>query len=219
MIATSRRWKIFAAWCLLSTGTLFAATTADDIRFSATLRPGEFVSLGFNELNADNLAVIDGLVRQDEAASKFKNNGVDHTRFSQRRSVHEREIAGLTRLKPEQLAELDELVRRRIAGPEPESGGASGTLVSPPARGDAVRMVTGPRPIEIHGEVSYTLGWSKAGSFQGGDIVLGYEDPARRFSVVVGYSEYHGKGLPWCVYPDAGPYRYRALGDPLMFGP
>jgi hypothetical protein len=59
---------------------------ADDVRFSATLTAAQRDHAGLTQLSADNVAVIDGLIRQDEAASKFRDNDVDHTRFSQRRT-------------------------------------------------------------------------------------------------------------------------------------
>jgi hypothetical protein len=172
------------------------AATPSDVKFSATLTPEQRSQAGLAQLTADNVAVIDGLVRQDEAASKFKDNDVDHTRFSERRTPREREIAGLAHLNATQLAALDQMVKRRINGPETESvGSITTTPVVIAASG--VEAITYRRQLEIHGEMSYTYGRSSAGSFQGGELVLTYDDPADRFSVLVAYSEYHGKGLPF----------------------
>jgi hypothetical protein len=190
---------------LLCGGLARPAPAADDVRFSATLTPKQRAGTGLAGLDPDHVAVIDGLVRQDEAASKFKDNAVDHTRFSQRRTAPERALAGLAALTPGQLAQLDELVRQRIAGPAPEP--AAAMTRSAGTAGTGVKSVTGGRPLEIHGEISYTYGWSQRGSYQGGGLVLTYDDPARRYSLLVGYAEYHGKGLPWCFYPGGVPYR------------
>jgi hypothetical protein len=203
---------------LLMLGLLgaFAATAAradDDVRFSATLTPEQRAGAGLTQLSEDNVAVIDGLVRQDLAASKFKNNNVDHTRFSQRRTAHERTIAGLDRLTPAQVDRLDALIRLRITGPEPEL--ASTLSTSSGTAGSTLKSVKYQRPLEIHGEISYTYGMSKAGSFQGGGIALTYDDPDHRYSVAVAYSEYRGKGLlPYCFYPGGAPYRPYADGLP-----
>src|SRR6185312_15931005 len=89
-----------------------AARADNDVRFSATLTPAQRERAGLTQLNADNVAVIDGLVRQDEAASKFRDNDVDRTRFSERRTPREREIAGLEHLSASQLTALDDLVGR-----------------------------------------------------------------------------------------------------------
>ena len=200
---------------LLCAGAALPGRAAEDIRFSATLTPAQRLGTGLSQLTSDNVAVIDGLVRQDEAASKFKNNGVDHTRFSQRRTAHERTIAGLDGLTAAQLEQLDQLVRRRIVGPEPEP--AATTTLSSGSAGPGFKSVGYVRPLEIHGEISYTYGWSKAGSFQGGGLVLTYDDPAHRYSVMVGYSEYHGKGLPYSCYSGGGPYRPYAE-NPILTG-
>lgn len=186
----------FALFGLVATTLTRAAS--DDVRFSASLTPEQRTSAGLTALSSDNVAIIDGLVRQDEAASKLKNNVVDHTRFSQRRTARELEISGLNLLGAAQLDALDNFVGTRIGGTEASyissTDSSSGTA-------GAVESVKLNRPLEIHGEISYTYGRSKAGSFQGGDLVLTYDDPAHRFSVLVGYSEYHGKGLPYCFYP------------------
>jgi hypothetical protein len=184
---------------------LFAASSGlaqDDVRFSATLTPDQREATGLAHLSADNVAVIDGLVRQDEAASKFKNNNVDHTRFSARRTDRERDIAGLNQLTPAQLTRLDGLAGLRISGPALVPGA---TIVS--TTGTAVQSPTAGRKLDIHGEVSFTYGWGKGGSVSGGGIVLTYDDPEGRYSVLFGYSEYHGKGLLPCYYPGYGPYR------------
>jgi hypothetical protein len=55
--------------------------------------------------------------------------------------------------------------------------------------------------------MSFTYGGGKGGNFSGGDLVLTYDDPAGRYSVLVGYSEYHGKGLSPDFCTGYGPYR------------
>jgi len=203
---------------LLLLGLAAAAPLAraeEDVRFSATLTPAQRAAAGLDQLTPDNVAVIDGLVRQDAAASRFKNNPVEGTRFSQRRTAREREIAGLDRLAAAQLAELDERVRRQLAGPAPEPGATAALTSAAAASSGGVQAVAYKRPLELHGEVSYTVGWSKAGSFQGGDLVVSYDDPEHRYSILVGYSEYHGKGLPPWFLPGAGPGR-ACVNPPLL---
>ena len=201
-----------AGFGLLGLLAINPARADDDVRFSATLTVNQRAEAGLTQLTEDNVAVIDGLVRQDLAASKFKNNGVDHTRFSQRRTAHERAIAGLDRLNPAQLDQLDALIRLRINGPEPAP--AAAMSASTGQAGPGLKGVKYERPLELHGEVSYTIGGSKAGSFQGVGMVVTYDDPDHRYSVLVGYSEFRGKGLPYCFYPGGGPYRPYAEGLP-----
>ena len=213
MSSSSRLLRILALAGFGLLGFLIAipAHADDDLRFSATLTAAQRADTGLTQLTEDNVAVIDGLVRQDLAASKFKNNGVDHTRFSQRRTAHERAIAGLDRLNPAQLDQLDGLIRLRISGPEPV---AAAMAVSSGQAGQGLKGVKYERPLELHGEISYTVGGSKAGSFQGVGMVVTYDDPEHRYSVLVGYSEFRGKGLPYCFYPGGGPYRPYADGLP-----
>lgn len=175
-----------------------------NVRFSATLTPEQREQAGLTVLSADNLAVIDGLVRQDEAASKFKNNSVDHTRFSQRHTVRERELAGLNQLAPAQIAVLDDLVAARIPDTEPSLGKTVASLASG-ATPTPVTAVSGPKP-EVHGAVSFTYGWSKAGDSIGGDVLLTYDDPVNRYGVAVGYSTYRGPVAPYGFFPGYGPY-------------
>ncbi len=118
------------------------ARGAADVRFSATLTPDLRERTGLTQLTADNVAVIDGLVRQDEAASKFKDNDVDHSRFSQRRTSREREISGLDRLSKAQIALLDNLVKLRISGTSPIAEALAGTVSGP-------AITTGVKPVRV----------------------------------------------------------------------
>ncbi|MBS0664426.1 MAG: hypothetical protein JSR48_14265 [Verrucomicrobia bacterium] len=181
------------------------AQAADDTRFSATLNAAERAATGLNQLAPDDVAVIDGLVRQDLAASRYRHNSVDGTRFTQRRTVRERELAGLDHLTPAQQARLDELVRRRIDEANPAAPVAVTDFVDPGAAA-GVRTVRYVPPTEVHGQVSYTVGGGRGGSFQGGAVELSYDDPAHRYSVAVGYSVFHGKGLPFCFGPADAPF-------------
>ena len=188
---------VLAVLCIATT----VIVRADgDVRFSATLTPAQRDRAGMTQLTGDNVAVIDGLVRQDEAASKFKDNDVDHTRFSQRRTPRESELAGLDHLSATQVTALDDLVGQRISGIAPVADATFISAGSAP-RIAGVKPSLTPHKLDIHGEMSFTYGWGKGGSFSGGDLVLTYDDPAGRYSVLVGYSEYHGKGLTPCFGP------------------
>ncbi|MDB6128850.1 MAG: hypothetical protein JWM35_2746, partial [Verrucomicrobia bacterium] len=154
-----RRIGLLISCALCGAFAVSQVRAADDVRFSATLSPEQRTAAGLAALTADNVAVIDGLVRQDEAASKLKNNGVDHTRFSQRRTAREREIAGLDQLNQAQVNTLDMLIGHRIAGTDSDFV-ASVSTESHSATG--VTAVKLKRPLEIHGEISYTYGRSNA---------------------------------------------------------
>jgi len=201
---------LFRPKALLSAG--------DDSRFTDALAPDQRAELGFAQLSSDNIAVLNALVRQDESTFKLRKNTIATTRFSERRTSHEREIMGLGLLDAEQVAKLDALVGRRFVPVVTtrwmeSSGLPSGVAIS------SVDTLNERRRPDIRGSFSFTYGWGKGGSVMGGDVNLIYRDPERRYSVMFGYSQYEGKGyLPW-LDPTDPYYYYRArpvpeLGDP-----
>jgi hypothetical protein len=207
--------RFFSRWfpVLLCAATTLVARAATDVRFSATLTPDLRDRAGLTQLTVDNVAIIDGLVRQDEAASKFKDNNVDHTRFSQRRTPRELQISGLDHLTKSQISVLDDLISQRISGINPAATAVASYITNSngSATGTAVKPDLPAHKLDIHGEIGFTAGWGSGGSFTGGDVVLTYDDPAGRYGVLVAYSEYHGKGLWPCytgygAFPGYGPY-------------
>lgn len=210
---TALRFALIMPFALLW-GTVRGAET-DDARFSSTLSDAQRAETGLAQLTEDNIAVIDALVRQDQATLKRRGSLGSFGTFSQRRSDNEREIAGFNRLTPEQLTRLDGLAGLRISPPAAavltaENGrrAGSGALVKPAPR---------PYALEVHGTMSLTYGWSKAGSIRSGEMVVSVEDPAHRFALQVGYSESHGKGLSSVYDPYDETYRYRpSVDSPLV---
>ena len=187
---------------------------SDEVRFSATLSESQRAETGLAQLTEDNIAVIDALVRQDEATLKRRGSLGSFGGFSQRRSENERELAGLAGLTPAQLERLDGLAGLRISPPPPMI--VSEAKNRPQTSGVLVRPVERPYALEVHGSVSLSYGWSKAGSTRGGEMVVSVQDPAHRFSLSVGYSEYRGKGLSPVYDPTDDSYRYRPIsGVPL----
>ncbi len=187
--------------CALTTAGLRAADDSEP-RFSSTLSPTQRAETGLDQLTSDNVAVIDALVRLDTvAATRLLHSTIRSTRFSQRHTAHECEIAGFARLTDAQLTKLDQFVALRIPAPPVALSAdlpyATIGFESPPA------PVKRPS-VEIHGSFSLTYGWSKGGSVRGGNSTVTMVDPKHRFALTVGYSEYRGNGL--APYP---PY----LGD------
>jgi hypothetical protein len=198
----------FLPWLMLALAGALATVTgraADDSdpRFSSTLSPAQLTDTGLDKLSSDNVAVIDALVRMDVATLRVRNNTIRTTRFSQRRTDHERDIAGIDHLTPEQLAKLDQFVALRIPAPLPPAGAdlsyASVSL-------DAVPVPYQHPSPEIHGSFTLTYGWGKGGSVRGADSVVTYVNPARGFALSVGYSQYKGNGLAPYPYPTDGSY-------------
>lgn len=202
--------------CLLG-GLPSVAGAADEAepRFSSTLSPSQRAETGLDQLSTDNIAVIDALVRLDAAnATRLVRNNIRTTRFSERRTVHERDIAGLDHLTPEQVKKLDQFVALRIPAPPSDADLAYSSVRLDTTTPVAVVKKPGP---EIHGSFSLTYGWSKYGSTRGGDANVTYVDPRKRYSVTVGYSEYHGNGLapyPYTTSPYLSPYSALNRYDP-----
>lgn len=186
----------------------FEARAADDVRFSATLSDSQRAETGLAQLTADNIAVIDALVRQDEATLKRRGSLGSFGTFSQRRSEHERDIAGFAALTPAQLERLDGLAGLRISPPPPMIISETKSVKAAP--GVLVRPVERPYALEVHGSMTLSYGWSKGGSTRGGEMMINLQDPEHRFSINVGYSQYQGKGTAPLYDPADDLYRYRS---------
>lgn len=178
-------------------------------RFSQTLSATELKETGAGRLTSDQLAVIDALVRRDLGKQLAPRRGdpPPAARFSQRLTDNERFTAGFATLSASELERLDTLIGRY------DTAALAPTLLAPPVfvpAGIRLRPTetrTGP---EIHGSISLSYGVGKGYDERTGGMTLSYEDPARRFSVVVGYSESHIKGnIPY--YRDG----YGGYGDPM----
>jgi hypothetical protein len=185
------------------------AARAVEGRFSQSLSAPELKETGAGRLTSDQLAVIDALVRRDLAAqlAPRRNDPPPAARFSQRLNDNERLAAGFATLSAPELERLDVLIGRY------GTAALAPTLLAPPVfvpTGMRLRPTEARTGPEIHGSISLSYGFGKGYDERTGGITLSYEDPARRFAVVVGYSESHIKSnLP--MYRDG----FGGYGDPL----
>jgi hypothetical protein len=200
------RWLPAVVALALGAGTGLTAA-AEETRFSATLSETQRNETGLAQLSADNIAVIDALVRQDEATLKRRGSLPGFGTFSERRNDHEKEIAGLTLLTAAQLNRLDGLAGIRISPPPPSLVQADTPRKAAP--GMLVRSAEKPYALEVHGSMSLSYEWSQQGSVRGGGMTVTLQDPAGRFAVTVGYAEYRGKGVMPVYDPTNDPDRYR----------
>ena len=185
---------------------VLASSLAADTRFSQTLALSERAESGINRLSSDQVAVLDAFVRRDLAA-RLAPHGDEPAlaaRFSQRLTAAERTTAGFALLTDLELSRLDAFVEQHA------SAALARTLLAPPAfvpAGMLLRSAEAKTLPEIHGAISLSYGFGKGGYSQmGGSIMLNYDDPAHRYSVMVGYAETRVKGL--------GPYRDGYVGAP-----
>ena len=198
------------AFLLVGLGLVRA--TPLDVRFSQTLNAEERSASGVTRLSSDHVAVIDALVRRDTTsrAGLTSNDGTPTT-FSQRLTADERRTAGLTNLSPEELPKLDAFVERY------QGAKLARSLLAPPtylSRSSRVNPTEAKKEREIHGSFSLSFGWGSGGySERTGSMVLTMEDPAKRYSITVGYTESHIKGGPM-IYRDP-LYRDSLYRDPF----
>jgi hypothetical protein len=185
-----------ALYCLLAVGLLASApvrAASGDVRFSNTLNADEREASGLTRLTSDEVAVIDALVRRDTTArAGSASTDTAPAGFSQRLTDDERRTGGLTKLAEKELPKLDGFVDRY------QSAKLARTLLAPPtylARSSRVTPTEAKKEREIHGSFSLSYGFGSGGySEKTGSMVLTMEDPARRYSITVGYSESHIKG-------------------------
>lgn len=206
----------FLSWLAISL-IAFSVLRADsaDPRFSQTLNTEDRAAAGLTRLSSDEVAVIDALVRRDTITRAAASNS-DHVAatFSQRLTERERLTAGLSKLSTTELPKLDAFVDRH------QNAKLARILLAPPtylARSSRVTPTEAKKEREIHGSYSLSYGFGSGGySEKTGSMVLNFEDPARGYSISIGYSESHIKGGHG-YYRD-GYYR-DPFYDPLRGGP
>jgi hypothetical protein len=182
-----RRMLLLAA-ALLAAALAATVRATDLTRFSQVLTAEQRAATGLDQLTSDQLAVLDALVRRDDAYAVPSTAAHPRpARFSQRLNADERRNAGLARLSAEELARLDALVEQRVPVHLPVVAPAFGAT-TPTVEVERVRP-------QIHGEVTLGMGWGSGGySEMGGSMVVDYSDPAHGLDVLMGYSEVHTKG-------------------------
>lgn len=142
--------SLLALTCALLGSTLFAAETT---RFSQSLSVEQRATTGLAQLNSDQLASLDALVRLNQAQSAADTQKAEPAApaasFTQSLSVDQRRAAGLERLTAEQQAAVDLLVAAHT-GPAPQHELAAARPV------EAVEFF--PNRFEVHGEVGFAFG-------------------------------------------------------------
>lgn len=164
-----------------------------EMRFSQTVGTPERPLLGLDKLSADQIAVLDALIRRDTTLRSRANadaNAPDA--FSRRLSADELRLTGLATLPADSLARLDAAIARR------QTAVLAPFLLSPPvylARPGRIEAREQKRERELHGTFSLSYGWGKGGySEKTGAMTVTMEDPEKGLAVSVGYSETQVKG-------------------------
>jgi hypothetical protein len=186
---------------------LATAVGAAAAGFSDELSPTQRASCGIAKLSPAQVASLDGLVEREVIAAHEGGVTGFASTFTDRCTPSERASTGIERLSDADRSSLDALVAHAIAaGPPPSQA----FTYSPPPKAAPpapVTLVSQPPHVEVHGDVSLTLGAGSHGSnFYGTSADLFVTDPTGKYTIGVGFSEYRGKG-------------YFPLCDPLLFGP
>jgi hypothetical protein len=183
-----------------------AAAGAAETQFSAGLSPQERAASGISRLKPVQVAALDGLVVHDVTLARQGAVTGFSSEFTARHTSKELSAAGIDRLSVGERARLDVLAARAIASPPPPSD--TFTYQPPaPAPGMVDVQVSTPPKLQIHGDLSVIVGGGSHGSsFYGTSEDLFVSDPSGKFTVGVGFSEFHGKGLigpygPYCLIP------------------
>jgi hypothetical protein len=204
------RMSLFGAALLLS-----SRANAADIRFVEGLTPDERIAVGAQKLTPAQAAYLDGLVSHDVTIAHEGGVTGFSSAFLDRHTAAERAAAGTGALTSGERVALDVLVARAIAlGPPPDQAFS----YSPPAKPNpppppAETLVSAPLHAELHGDLSLIVGGGHGSSFYGSSVDLSVTDPSGKFTLGVGYEQFHGKGF----YPLVGPYA--GYGPYSAYGP
>jgi hypothetical protein len=213
--------------CLLGASLLLATLArAADIDFAGGLSGEERDAVGIGHLSASEAAVLNGLVGQDVTLAHDGGVTGFSSGFCERHWDRERLSAGLVRLSATERAALDRYAARAIALGQPPDA----PFTYAPPRTTVAPIASAPKPaapnpivstlehMEVHGDVSFTVGGGSHGSsFYGTSMDVYATDPSGRFTVGVGVSDYHGKGLLALCAPDPAYSPFALLGPP--YGP
>ncbi len=193
---------------LVLAGALLASAlfAADSLRFSQALTPEQRTECGLPQLNTDQIAALDALVRlnHNQVAAEAQKRPTDPAAaipapaaFSQSLSADQRRAAGLDVLTAEQLAAVDS----RVAA---YNGPAVRYDPAAPKPVEAVEFF--PNRFEIHGEVGFSLGVGSGGyNSRTGWLTTSVLDTKTGTELSVGVATGREK---W-----NGPYRYGYYDD------
>jgi hypothetical protein len=202
----SRFIRAAIAGAALLVATVMAAA---ETPFSEGLSPQERGASGVARLTPAERATLDGLVGRDVILARQGGVTGFSSTFAARRTPKERIAAGMDRLSEAERSNLDAFAARAIASPPPPSDTfAYEPRPAPPGMEEV--LVTAPPKLQVHGDLSVTVGGGGHGSsFFGTSEDLFVTDPSGRFTVGIGFSEFKGKGF-------FGPY---GLYNPVLCGP
>ncbi len=151
-------------------------------------------ALESSRLTQPQVAALDALVARDVTLARQGGVTGFAVGFSARHTAKELSQAGVDRLSDAGRSTLDRLVSQAIAvGPSPVQ---AFTYDRPAPTAPVKEIDVTPPHMEVHGDVSLTVGGGGHGSsFYGTSMDVVAIDPSGRFTVGVGFSDFHSKGI------------------------
>jgi hypothetical protein len=189
----------------LAVGLIVAAAQAAAFTFSEGLSADERAACGLAKLTAAQVGALNAYIERDTALAHEGGVTGFSSSFSARLSPQQRASAGLDRLSERERAFVDTMAARTIAlGPPPaqEFAFRPSAAVPPPES-----VVLPPPAVQIHGDLSFTVGGGSHGSsFYGTSMDVFVTDPSGKYTIGVGVSEFRSKGYfgpvaPFCFEP------------------
>jgi hypothetical protein len=177
--------------------------------FSDGLSADEKSACGLAKLTAPQVAALNAMVDRDMNLAHEGGVTGFSSAFTARLSPAQRVLAGLERLTDKERGFLDTMAARTIAmGPPPSQAFAfrASAPVPVPVPPDET-VVSAPPALQVHGDLSFTIGAGGHGSnFYGTAMDVLVTDPSGKFTLGVGVSEYRGRGFfgpysPFCLDP------------------
>jgi hypothetical protein len=202
------RWIRAAFACAAMLLGAAAAEAAES--FSAGLSAEERAACGAAKLTPGQVAALDSLVGRDVTLAHEGGVTGFSSAFSARHTAKELASAGIDRLSDKERSALDSYAARAIAfGPSPSQ--AFAYAPAPPTPAPAEKLVSAPLGLDVHGDVSFTVGAGSHGtSFYGTSADVFVTDPSGKFTLGFGVDSYRGRGFFLPIAPCL---------DPLYLGP
>lgn len=160
-----------------------------------------------SKLTPLQVGALDALIAHDLTLARQGGVTGFANGFTARHTAKELSEAGVDRLSEAERSRLDLFVAQVIAvGPSP----LDSFSYAPPARPVPVQEVdVTPPHAQVHGDLSMSVGAGSHGSsFYGTSMDVNVTDPTGHFTLGVGFSDYHTKGLicPYPAYAEGPPY-------------
>jgi len=189
-LSLARRFRFLVALMAVGAacGVWGHAQIPGSLAFTDTLLQSEKAAIGLEKLFPAEVDDLNVQIDRELTLARQGNVKGFAISFTQRRKPPQLVSSGLSRLADAERRALDLAIARTMAVPT--------VLSLPPkfARADPVETVA-PRS-RIHGEFSFTYGWtSGGGSLYGGSMTMIYQDPNRPLTAAIRYSTYRGDGL------------------------